>query len=251
MDPASYPTPPPAPRCLPATPRWPRPPCHCQSRGSSLEAPFCGEEVSDLPLPSLAPWHPDGASQPPGQGPALLSPSSRAFGGPRLEARAGPPQVKGQRDLRVNRTQLSPALPSPPSSGGFWLKRDTGPHWPGSGVPAQSLGWLLDDALASSLAALAQPTCWTEPDQPGPTGPEDAGRSSTHHPRPRPSAPSAPSEPGPCLSLTPDQAAGCCPWALDRPLLAIMPLPVAPQQDPVLPFVASTSPPLGSLPRTL
>ena len=189
MDPASYPTPPPAPRCLPATPRWPRPPCHCQSRGSSLEAPFCGEEVSDLPLPSLAPWHPDGASQPPGQGPALLSPSSRAFGGPRLEARAGPPQVKGQRDLRVNRTQLSPALPTPPSSGGFWLKRDTGPHWPGSGVPAQSLGWLLDDALASSLAALAQPTCWTEPDQPGPTGPEDAGRSSTHHPRPRPSAP--------------------------------------------------------------
>lgn len=182
MDPASYPTPPPAPCGPPATPWLPRPPCLCLSSGSSLEAPFCGEEVSGLPLPSLAPRHPDGASQPPGQGPALLSPSSRAFGGPRLEAWAGPPQVKGQRDLRVNRTQLPLALPSPPSSGGFWLNRHRPP-------PAGFWGPSPVTWMAPRRCPGLQPGCpWLSPAAGrnlislAPRALQDPDRSSTYHP---------------------------------------------------------------------
>ena len=104
----------------------PGPPRLCPSTGSSLEAPLCGEKASGLPLPSPAPWHPDGVSQPADQGPALLSPSSQAFGGPRLEAQAGPPQTKGLQG-RGQQDAASPGPLLPSQLWRLWLSRDTGP----------------------------------------------------------------------------------------------------------------------------
>ena len=104
---------------------------------------------------------------------------TRALGGPRLEARTGPPQTKGPQ----GRGQRDSASPGPPHPTQFWralAEQRHRPHWPGSGVAAQ-LPPRGCPGLQPGLPRLS-PLAGRNRFSPAPQALQDADKSSIHHP---------------------------------------------------------------------